>query len=269
MCNTSHPTLYIPALQVNSDNAEEMLQLVLDLFGDARVFVAIEVLEKLENFLKVETGHPVLTRFNEPATVDLLHDLRDKHGRLQKTLEDTETVGLVMISLPVISNGAKVALSFFFLSFFCVTYLLLDDHILFFAFRVLCNNQDEDWVHTFGALGVETYSRLMPDGSLTLKCEGVVDNCELIEQVRNRQEHVHTHPSHLHFRQRIRRAIFLRPIHHDQHTTAYSFSIHRLVSSKKLACGSTGCLVSLGQSYWRRGDWESSLHGLIFDFLCS
>lgn len=76
---------------MKADNAEEILQLVLDLFGDARVFVAVEVLEKLENFLKTEPMD--LKRFNDPATIDLLHDLKDKNARLKKTLEDTETVG--------------------------------------------------------------------------------------------------------------------------------------------------------------------------------
>lgn len=43
-------------------------------------------------------------------------------------------------------------------------------------------------MHSFGMYkDVESFYRLMPDGTVTLKLQGVVDNCEVIEQVSQAQ----------------------------------------------------------------------------------
>lgn len=77
---------------MNSGNVDEVLSRILELFGDARVFLAMEVLEKIENYLKTEPNHPVLEKLDSLSIRDILRSLRDKNDRLRKTLQDTETV---------------------------------------------------------------------------------------------------------------------------------------------------------------------------------
>ncbi len=81
---------------MTDSNAEEALQLLSDLFHDARVFLAMDVLRKLENFLETDFDHALNRNMKSSPTLDLINSLKLKNERLEKTLHDTESVSMRM-----------------------------------------------------------------------------------------------------------------------------------------------------------------------------
>lgn len=79
---------------MTSENVDEALQLAIHLFEDTRVFLAVDVYEKVENFLKEEPNHPIQTKLNTPAMQTLIANMKDKDDRLKQTLSDVESVSM-------------------------------------------------------------------------------------------------------------------------------------------------------------------------------